>query len=204
MPNSFAEVRLPTAVALGFTGGPEYSTDVVVLFSGRERRNQNRQDGRASYTASYDGKTRTVTDDLVAFFRARRGKFQGFRFKDHIDYQVDDTEGVLTSLGFGTYQLWKRYTSGGVNHDRKIIKPVSGTVVLKQGSTTLTENTHYSLDYTTGIVNMLGSPGFVPNKWSGDFDVPVRFDTDKMEVTVREPGVFDWGNIGLVELLEQD
>lgn len=200
---SFAEVRLPTTVAMGFTGGPEFSTDVVVLFNGQESRNRNRSDGLATYGASFKGKTRTVTEALVAFFRARNGMYQGFRMKDPIDYSALITEGVFVSLGSGQYQMYKRYTSGGVNHDRKILKPVSGALTLvKSGATVLVENTHFTVDYTTGIVSVLGSPGgAAPDAWAGQFDVPVRFTSDRLEITAGDGSLFYWDNCGVVELL---
>ena len=37
---AFHDVRFPTAIALGSTGGPERRTEIVTLGSGREQRNQ--------------------------------------------------------------------------------------------------------------------------------------------------------------------
>jgi uncharacterized protein (TIGR02217 family) len=36
--------------------------------------------------------------------------------------------------------------------------------------------------------------------WAGEFDVPVRFATDKLDIKALEGGWFSWDNVGLVEV----
>jgi len=36
--------------------------------------------------------------------------------------------------------------------------------------------------------------------WSGEFDVPVRFDMDELQCSIDAPGVYSWNRITLVEL----
>jgi hypothetical protein len=37
--------------------------------------------------------------------------------------------------------------------------------------------------------------------WSGEFDVPVRFDTDEMKLIAPSSEVRDWNDIPIIELL---
>ena len=79
-------------------------------------------------------KKQAQIDELIAFFRARRGKAYGFRFKDWTDYKVT---GELLGTGDDVktqFQLAKRYPSGSLIEVRTITKPVAGTVrVYKDG-----------------------------------------------------------------------
>jgi uncharacterized protein (TIGR02217 family) len=129
-------------------------------------------------------KTQTQLDELIAFFRARKGKAYGFRFKDWTDYKVT---GQLIGTGDGaikTFQLIKRYSSGGVVEVRTIAKPVAGTVhIYKDGVEQLSG---WSIDVTTGIVTFTTAPAAgVAITADFELDVPVRFDTDHMAVTIE-------------------
>jgi len=76
------------------------------------------------------------------------------------------------------WQLVKRYNIGGYEHVRTIIKPVLGTVAIKIGGSPVVPS---SIDYLTGLVAFGNVPGSAPTA-TFDFDVPVRFDTDKFPV----------------------
>lgn len=200
---SFIEVQLPKTVARGFSGGPVFSTDVVIVASGSEQRNQNRQDARAEYRATFQNRQAAETKLLIEFFRARKGKFEGFRLNDAIDYAVAYADSSFISLGSNKYQMCRTYTSGGSGSQRRILKPVAGSVSIRVGGVVKTAGVDYTLDTTTGIVTMLvGAPPPAPTDWAGEFDVPVRFDRDRMEVSIVEKGVYSWGDIGMIELLE--
>ena len=59
-------------------------------------------------------KKQAQIDELIAFFRARRGKAYGFRFKDWTDFKAT---GQLVGTGDGAlaqFQLVKHYPSGSV------------------------------------------------------------------------------------------
>lgn len=193
--------RFPTGISYGASGGPGYSTDVVVLGSGFEQRNQNWAAARCAYDVARACKTTDLRDALIAFFRIAKGKANGFRFKDFTDFEVSQSEGILSNLGGGQYQLQKRYSNAGGNEDRDIKKPVSGTVVVYNGSSVaLQAGTDYTLDATTGIITVGGSPTPQPASWAGEFDVPVRFDTDQLRLVAEDIEFFRSQAIPLVEL----
>ena len=126
--SGFHEVRFPDNIAYGATGGPEFATTVVATGAGHEKRNVNWAEARGRWDVASGLKKQAQIDELIAFFRARRGKAYGFRFKDWTDYKAT---GQLLGTGDNVltqFQLVKHYPSGSVIEVRTITKPVVGTV----------------------------------------------------------------------------
>jgi uncharacterized protein (TIGR02217 family) len=209
---AFHEVRFPAGISLGATGGPERRTEIVVLGSGHEERNSRWADSKRSWNAGYGIKR---VDDLfavIAFFEERRGRFHGFRFKDWSDFKSCAPEVAVTALdqeiGQGTgalasFQLKKIYGSAFAPWTREIKKPVSGTVAVAVDGVTKTQGSHYTFDDATGIVTFTGGniPALDQVVTAGfEFDVPARFDTDKLEVNLSLIEAGSIPNIPIVEI----
>jgi uncharacterized protein (TIGR02217 family) len=196
---AFVEIQFPPDISYGTSGGPEYATDIVVSSSGYEQRNIGWAEARARYNVAHGVKTKAQLDTLIAFFRARKGRAHGFRFKDWTDYQATD---VTIATGNGVledFQLVKRYSSGGVEEMRAITKPVIGTVTVKLDGVVVTGG--ISINYTAGIVSFATPPANdVVITASFEFDVPVRFDTDRLSATLEDYGVHSWADIPLIEV----
>jgi uncharacterized protein (TIGR02217 family) len=197
----FHEVQFLPDISYGAAGGPGYSTTVVPTVSGHERRNANWAMARGKWNVAHGLKKREQVAELIAFFRARRGRAHGFRFKDWIDYQA-----FAQSLGVGdgtttTFQLVKHYASGGAVETRLIAKPVAGTVKLYRDGVEATSG--WSVDTTTGLITFGIAPA-VGVQVTADFafDVPVRFDSDQMDVTIETYQLGTWGQIPVVEIKE--
>ncbi|MDX2095661.1 MAG: DUF2460 domain-containing protein [Alphaproteobacteria bacterium] len=194
----FVEVQFPTDISYGSSGGPEYATDVVTSSSGHEQRNINWEQARARYNVAHGVKTKAQLDALIAFFRARKGRAYGFRFKDWTDYQATETlgmgDGVQTQ-----FQLVKSYTSGDVTETRLIRKPVSGSVQVYQNA--VLQSAGMTIDSATGMVVFAVPPaaGQVITA-SFEFDVPVRFDTDRLSSSLDAYGIHSWLDIPLLEV----
>jgi uncharacterized protein (TIGR02217 family) len=144
-------------------------------------------------------KKQAQIDELIAFFRARRGKAYGFRFKDWTDYKAT---GQLLGTGDDAliqFQLVKHYPSGSVIEVRTITKPVAGTVKIYLDG--IEQLSGWSVDTTTGLVTF-GTPPALGIEVTADFefDVPVRFDTDHMAVTIESYRLHAWQQIPIVEL----
>lgn len=182
--------RFPEGISYGAVGGPAYSTEVVQVNSGDESRNILWSLPLARYDVLHGVKTQAQMAILIAFFRNMKGRGHGFRFKDWADYQTSD--GALTATGItDEWQMYVPYVTGSLTEYRKITKPVAGSVAIAGGGT-------YSVDTTTGKVTR--SAGANPTGWTGQFDVPCRFDTDVMQVSLENYDAFTWGQIPLVEL----
>ena len=209
---SFHEVRFPVAISRGAQGGPERRTDVVVLGSGYEERNSRWANSQRRYNAGYGVTTLDALHAVIAFFEERRGRLHGFRWKDHADWkscapsvQPQATDQLIgTGDGAtGAFTLRKTYGSVHAPWQREIRKPVAGTVKVAVAGSLRTQGTHYSVDVTTGAVVFL--PGHIPEPGQAvtagfEFDVPVRFDTDKLEVSIAgfQSGAIP--NIPIVEI----
>lgn len=196
---AFIEVQFPTDISYGSSGGPEYSTDIVETLGGYEQRNANWSAARAVYNVAHGVKTQAQLDALIAFFRARGGRADGFRFKDWTDYQAS-AQAIGTGNGSATaFQLVKLYSSGTVTVTRTISKPVSGTVVIHLNG--VVQGSGWSVDTTTGIVTFTSAPASgVAITADFQFDVPARFDTDRLSATLEAYGASSWRDIPIVEV----
>lgn len=190
---SFVEVQFPTDISYGASGGPIFMTDVVATVSGHEQRNSKWSQSRAKYNVASGVKTEAQWQALIAFFRARRGMAIGFRFKDWSDYKAENQP--LKSLGGNEYQLVKQYVSGAAVYEREISKPVTGTVKLYEDS--ILQASGWSIDTATGIITTSLS-GTLSADF--EFDVPVRFDTDEMSISMDSFDAGNWGSIPLIEV----
>ena len=205
---AFHEVRFPDNISRGARGGPERRTQIVEMASGDEERNGSWADSRRRYDASYGIRK---ADDLVAvtaFFEARRGRLYGFRWKDWADYKsglpsaspaaIDQPIG--TGNGMATsFQLVKLYTSGAQSWTRTITKPVAGTVALALNG--VPQITGWTINTTTGAVTFAVAPtAGVAITAVFEFDVPVRFDTDTLDVTLDFERLGSITSIPLIEV----
>jgi uncharacterized protein (TIGR02217 family) len=82
---------------------------------------------------------------------------------------------------------------------RIITKPVAGSVLVFLDG--VEQLAGWSVDVTTGIVTFSTAPAAgVEVAASFEFDVPARFDTDHMAVTIETFRLHRWEQIPIVEL----
>jgi uncharacterized protein (TIGR02217 family) len=204
----FHEVRFPTAIAFGASGGPERRTEIVSLASGYEERNSRWANSRRRYNAGYGVRTLDDLHAVVAFFEERRGRLYGFRWKDRVDFQSCAPGAIVAAtdqmLGEGdgdttTFQLTKAYGSAHAPFTRAINKPVEATVAVALDGVALDDG--WAVDLTTGVVTFDTAPDADVVVTAGfQFDVPVRFDTDTLEVNLTSFAAGDIPSIPLVEI----
>lgn len=194
---AFHEVQFPTDISRGAQGGPERRTDVVVLGSGFEERNARWADSRRRYNAGYGVKSVDDLHAVVAFFEERRGRLHGFRWRDPTDFKSSlpgsDVGALDQVLGQGdgtllAFDLVKTYGGAFAPWQRRISKPEAGSVLVAVDGAELSEGAEFSVDAVRGQVVFL--PGSVPQAGTTvtagfRFDVPVRFDADKLEISLQ-------------------
>lgn len=197
---AFAEVQFPAEISYGSKGGPTFSTDIVATFSGHEQRNINWSQSRAKYDIASGIKTEVQWQQLIAFFRARRGRAIGFRYKDWSDYQaINQYIGTGDSLQT-QFQLVKHYQSGEAVYTRTINKPVNNNFAKVYIDSVLIEE-GINIDFTTGLITFELAPREDEQITADfEFDVPVRFDTDHLDLQADSYNVSSWQNIALVEV----
>ncbi len=205
---SFDEVQFPLRVGFGSAGGPGFSTEIVTVDGGHERRNQNWSQARRRFDASTGLRGAADVAALLAFFHARAGRARGFRLRDWSDYSsaadgtgtpAFDDQGVGSGDGTATdFQLKKTYSSGGAQHARAIRKPETGSVLIGLDGTA--QASGWSVDTTTGIVSFATPPAAGVAVTAGYiFDVPARFDADQLSLTAENFQGFQAG-VPLVEI----
>jgi len=204
---AFHEVTFPLDVALGASGGPERRTDIVLLGSGREERNARWAHSRRRWDAGYGVRSLAALQAVVAFFEERRGRLHGFRFRDRLDHASAPAGAAPspTDQPSGTgdgerrvFALVKTYGTGESAYVRPVVKPVAGSVRVAVAGV---ETTAFASDATTGLATFDTAPppgaaitaGFL-------FDVPVRFDTDRLDVNLTSFAAGDIPSIPLVEI----
>lgn len=192
---------------MGAVGGPERLTEIVRLASGAESRNARWSGSRRRWDLGGTVMRLDVAHDLIAFFEARSGRLNGFRFRDPVDWKscapgetVSASDQVIgTGDGVTTaFQLVKHYTSGADMFTRVIRKPVEETVLVAVDGV---ETTAFSVDFSNGVVTLedaqvegaVVSAGFA-------FDTPVRFDIDRLDMALVGHGAARIVRAPLVEV----
>jgi uncharacterized protein (TIGR02217 family) len=193
---NFVEEQFPTDISRGAKGGPAFKTTVTMTGGQSEQRIAHWSDPIRSWDVSMGARSAAQAKVLVSFFLAVMGKATGFRFKDWQDYEIE-TASNATLLTATTFQIVKRYTFGAVTKTRSIKKPVTGTVRVWNGGVEVLAG--WTVDTTTGIITFAVAPGYTPSV-TCEFDVPVRFDTDEMELVQEDIDIRNWEGIRVVEL----
>lgn len=193
--------RFPENISYGSSGGPTFMTKVFTSASGFEQRNVLWDEARAKYNVTQGIREKEEMDTVLAFFYAVRGKATGFRYKDWSDYNLTNEnigvgDGVLT-----VFQIKKAYAAGATAYSRNIYKPVSGTMVLTVNGNSKTEGTDYTVNYATGRVTLtIAPPSTHIVRVTCEFDVPVRFDVDEININLDDWQTESWSSINLIEL----
>ena len=206
MSSSFHEVLFPTAISYGSSGGPRFKTTIFTADSGYESRNIDWANVRSEYNAQHGIKTEAQMEEIMAFFMARRGRAYGFRYKDFGDFKLRNQvigTGDATNRSFQivkTYLSQQAQSGEAYTYSRRITKIAWNTVagVTVNG----VANSNYTVDHNTGMLTFGFTPGGgdIIKIGAGEFHVPVRFDTDHLDITQDSWNAQSWGDIPIVEV----
>lgn len=206
----FHEVRFPATLSFGSVGGPERRTDVVTISNGYEERNSPWAHSRRRYDAGMGMRSLDDIETLIAFFEARFGQLFAFRWKDWSDYRSSKPSLEISAfdqpLGSGNgiqteFSLQKTYQSGAYNYARPIGKPVADTLRVGVGGIEVQEDTDYTIDLSSGLITFTQAPDVDAAITAGfEFDVPVRFDTDRIQTSIASFKAGEVPNVPIVEV----
>ena len=202
----FHEGRLPVPTGLGTSHGPLWQTETLILASGQEVRNarwarpQRRWDivtpplGHGAYSA------------LENFFNARRGRLHGFRFRDPSAFSSDSDgqppkpDDQVLGIGDGARTEFPLLLDEG-GLERRILKPVVGTVLIALNGAP--QAAGWSVGTTDGVVSFDVAPETGSLITCGfEYDWPVRFGSDAIEISHDQAGSGRVVNLPLVELFQ--
>ena len=171
---SFIDYRINSNYMSGFTGGPEFSTLVKRNRAGVSRRRPQMQMPLHRYRANYATLTAEEQAAMLDAIWVAEGQAYSFRFRDYNDWSVEDQVLGVGDGGSDPIQLVKSYTKG----DRTKVREIT----LAYGVTMTADGVpfaDFTLDELSGIVTPTGTwPDGEILKWSGRFDVCVRFASD--------------------------
>lgn len=206
---SFHEVQFPANLSFGSLGGPERRSEIVTLANGFEERNTPWAHSRRRYDAGLGLRSLEDIEKLVAFFEARSGEMFAFRWKDWTDYKscpvgVDAAyDDQVIGEGDGetkVFALSKTYRSGEQSYQRPVVKPVLGTVRVGVSGDPMTEGVDWTVETATGEITFVVAPDVgVPVTAGFEFDVPVRFNTDRIQTSVAS---FQAGEVPSIPVIE--
>jgi uncharacterized protein (TIGR02217 family) len=206
----FHDVRFPANLSFGSVGGPERRTEIVTLANGFEERNSPWAHARRRYDAGVGLRSLDDVEALIAFFEARRGQLAGFRWKDWADFKSCVASGIVAhedqviGLGDGVsavFAMTKTYRSGLQSYVRPIVKPVIGTVRVAVAGDPKVDGLEYTVDGATGLISFAVPPAIGVQVTAGfEFDVPVRFDTDRIQTSVQSFQAGEVPNVPVVEV----
>lgn len=206
---AFHDVLFPLQLGYGAAGGPAFSTQVVVTGSGHEQRNSQWSDARLNYDAGVGLRSEADLGTLIGFFRARRGQAHGFRFNDPLDNSSAALGAVIAPtdqlLGVGDggmtrFPLVKLYGDSADPQRRRITRPVAGSVRVAIDG--IERSSGWSLGAGGHVdFEVAPPPGGLVSAGFG-FDVPVRFASDRIDVSIAGWQAGELPNVPLVELRE--
>ena len=210
---AFHNVVFPERYSQGAVGGPGFRTTIVTTGSGYEQRNSDWQSARNRYDVSHVLTTAELREEFITFFRARKGSAHGFLFKDWMDYfagmvwnsstkTLDHDAAHNFAVGDGVetvFKIYKVYSSGGAEERRRITRPKSAIKVYVND---VEVTTGFSVNYSTGTITFTSAPALNDDiGWSGEFYVPVRFESDDLNMEATSPNRGDV-SLGLLEIRE--
>ena len=197
---SFIEKRFPEDIATGSVSCTEYWTDIATMRNAYEQRNLNWLQPRMRFQIARGLKDKAQIDQLLAFFRICRGRAVGFRFKDWSDYKAINQ---IISIGDGqkkTFPLVKSYKISEITEKRLIKKPVYGSVEVFIDKRQLNDK-EFEVNYSNGQLTLTNPlPANSKLTASFEFDVPTRFDSDLLPLSIEGEDIYLAGEIPLIEI----
>jgi uncharacterized protein (TIGR02217 family) len=201
----FDDVLFPIEIGAEASVSPGFSTSIVTSASGYEWRNVNWQQARLRFDAGPGVRGDDELENLITFFRARRGPAVGFRFRDPYDHSSNGMTGVPTAMdqsigvgdGSSRFELSKTY---GAGEKRRITRPVSGSVRVAVNGVELQSGWSVA---ARGAVVFDAPPATGDQVTAGFlFDVPVRFSEDRIEINRATFLAGEAPSVPLVEIRE--
>lgn len=202
----FHDLSFPVPVARGARVTTRRQTEIVTLGSGHEERNTRWRYAKRTYDAGGGVRSQSDLYAVQSFFEARFGQLYAFRFRDPLDHasgapgETPTPSDQVIGTGDGAttqFQLIKTYSTQEPAPVRPIKLPVDGSVqvaldgVLEAGVT---------CDPQTGILTFSLAPADGVSITAGFlFDVPARFDSDRIDIDMT---AFKAGSLPSIPLIE--
>lgn len=205
----YLRAYIPACEGYGWEGGPEFSTTIVQLRSGREQRNAAWAQPRHFYSLPFVNITQQQYAPIKQMHMNRRGRWGVFLYRDRLDDQAEDEIFAVAEPGQDTFQLGKWSIIDGVSYYRHVTAlyaPDGGGAAVEADPTITVDGTQtstFTVDHDRGLIvfNTPMSGGEIL-RWTGEFSVWVRFDNDRLPFSIDNRSGGDYVVNGQVDLLE--
>lgn len=190
------DAYLEPCPGFGWEGGPTFKTQIVELRNGRERRNAQWAQPRHNYSAPFNNITLSAYAQIKQMHLTCRGMLHAFRFIDQLDSTASNDQ---FGVGDGTktqFQLGKFSSIDGVTYYRQVYA-IRGTPTVTVNNTPEA----VTVNDRTGIVTFSAAPsnGAIL-RWTGSFDIWVRFATDDLPFSLEQAADRTVGSVSLIEV----
>lgn len=204
---AFDDVLYPLALGRDAGVSAEFSTSISITASGHERRASHWTDARLHFDVGPGIRSEAELGTLIAFFRARRGAARGFRLRDPFDFSSNGMTGTpqpgdqLLATGDGQtarFRLCKRYGAGD-GQIRPITRPRADSVAVSVAGAQVFD---WTLEEGGWVVFATAPPAGAEVRAGFTFDVPVRFATDRLDISAASFAASEAPSVPLVEIRE--
>lgn len=200
--NMFYELRFPENISYNFNVISEFKTDIITAKSGKEQRNTIWENEKLKFKINNENLTNENINEIFNFFKLMKGRSNGFRFKNWANFKAtNEFLGIVNNNSI--FQLIKGYIIADCfdklySITKKITKPVLNTVKIYQNDSEITD---FEVNYITGEVNIktnLSENDLITADF--EFDVPVRFNSDSIELNMLTENIGIINNLELIEI----
>ncbi|MHB1330135.1 MAG: DUF2460 domain-containing protein [Gemmatimonadales bacterium] len=196
--------------AFGWEGGPEFNTSIVPMANKREKRNANWSQSRFFATLPFLNIRPDIYQYIIDMFEDRMGRWGAFLYRNPFEHVAVDQEFATAESGQTTFQLSIYVGQPGRKRKRDIhalyIPEIASDGDAVESEITIeidgTPTTAFVIDHDRGIVEFDSPPGAgAVLTWSGPYSYWVRFDQDRLPMSIDNKSGEDFMINGSVDLL---
>lgn len=193
---SHLDAYLAPCPGYGWSITPRFRTRIVDLANGDEFRNASWIDCRHEASAPFLNISLPAYREVKRMFLVCRGMLHAFRLRDELDYEAT---AEIFGIGDATtreFQLSKISLVDGVEYVRNVYAMPDVPAITINGTAT----TAFQFNTRTGRIKFTTAPAAAAVlRWSGTFDLWVRFSTDDMPFSFDDINATN-GQVGLIEV----
>jgi uncharacterized protein (TIGR02217 family) len=185
--------------AFSYEVAPSFQTRIEPRRNGYESRNAERENVWHEVSIPFQNISKADVLDIKRLFLVCRGNLRTFRVRDWADYEAENEIFGVGGSGETDFQLRKISEAGGETYERLVLLPGADTVITVNGAPAGS----HTIDRLTGIVSfaIAPAPGAIL-RWSGAFDLKVRFTADRLPFTIDNKSRGQFRMNGSIDLLE--
>jgi len=202
----------PTAIGFGSMSQSNWNKRRVTTPAGYQQVNQLFDRALMRFNVASGIRSLDDCHELIRFFNVMQANDATVLFLDKTDFkscaplQVAAFGDSVIGTGNGSqtvFPVYKRYSAGGLNYDRRITRLMTGTVKSGVDGVEKTITVHWTVDLNTGTITYLTPPPNGHSVTAGfHFYVPVDFVDSSLDWVLDKfrSGTLD--GINLEEILE--